>query len=214
MAEAGRYTLLASKGFSLAVVEVCLDAAGLPYALEELDHGRPGPDRDRLLSLNPLCQVPTLILPDGSVMTESAAMALHIAETAPGAGLAPPPGGDRPAPRLLRWLDFLVGSIDPNFTYGDEPSRYVGGGAATAELRASTDAFAQRCWRLAEEGAVPGGPWFLGGRFSVLDPYVSVMTRWRPLREWFAEHCPRLHAVATGVDADPRVARVWARNYG
>ena len=92
MAETGRYTLLASKGCGSAIVEACLDIAGLPYALEELDYGPPGPDRDRLLSLNPLCQVPTLILPGGSVMTESAAMAIHIAETAPASLLAPPPG--------------------------------------------------------------------------------------------------------------------------
>jgi GST-like protein len=40
------------------------------------------------------------------------------------------------------------------------------------------------------------------------------MSRWRPRRAWFAERCPKLHAVALRVDADPRVAEVWARNYG
>jgi GST-like protein len=64
------------------------------------------------------------------------------------------------------------------------------------------------------EGALGDGPWFLGERLSVLDLYVSVMSRWRPRRAWFAEHCPRLYTVALRVDSDPRVAGVWARNYG
>jgi GST-like protein len=206
------YTLLASKGCGSAVVEACLAVAGLPHTVEEIPYGQPGPARDRLLALNPLGQVPTLVLPDGTVMTESAAMALHLAEQAPGAGLAPAP--DDPArPAFLRWLAFLVGAVYPNFTYGDDPSRYVSGEAAIADLRASTDAYCQRCWRIVEEALDPG-PWFLGERFSVLDLYVSVMSRWRPRRAWFAEHCPKLHEVALRVDGDPRVAGVWARNYG
>jgi GST-like protein len=40
------------------------------------------------------------------------------------------------------------------------------------------------------------------------------MSHWRPRRAWFAEHCPKLHEVALRVDGDPRVAGVWARNYG
>jgi GST-like protein len=205
------YTLLASKGCGSAVVEACLAVSGLPHTVEEVEHGRPGPARDRLLALNPLGQVPTLLLPDGSVMTESAAMALHLAEQAPGTGLAPAPD-DPERPAFLRWLAFLVGAVYPSFTYGDEPSRYVSGEAAQAELRAGTDACCQRCWRIAEDALSPR-PWFLGERFSALDLYVSVMSRWRPRRAWFAEHCPKLHAIALRVDGDLRVAGVWARNY-
>jgi GST-like protein len=39
------------------------------------------------------------------------------------------------------------------------------------------------------------------------------MTRWRPRRDWFAEQCPKLHAIALACDADPRLAPVWARNF-
>jgi GST-like protein len=40
------------------------------------------------------------------------------------------------------------------------------------------------------------------------------MSRWRPRRAWFAEHCPKLHAIALRVDGDPRLTGVWTRNYG
>ncbi|WP_410293218.1 glutathione S-transferase N-terminal domain-containing protein [Klebsiella pneumoniae] len=69
-----------------------LVAASTPFdfvAVEGFD--APGPNRNRILALNPLGQIPVLVLADGQVMTESAAIALHLAETHPGAGLAPPP---------------------------------------------------------------------------------------------------------------------------
>src|SRR3546814_3545933 len=84
------HTLLACRGTGSAIIEGLLDLTGLPYAIREIDHYGSETDRAVLRSHNPLAQVPVLILPDGAVMTESAAMVLHIADLAPGAGLAPP----------------------------------------------------------------------------------------------------------------------------
>jgi GST-like protein len=208
---AGTYTLLHSKGCGSAIVQACLELSGLPYTVEELPYNEPGPARDRLLAANPLGQVPALILPDGRAMSESAAMVLHLAEQAPQAGLAPV-AGDPARPDFLRWLVFLVAAIYPNFTYGDEPARYVTGEEAGKELRATTDAYAQRCWRMVEPH-VRAEPWFLESGFSALDLYLAVMTRWRPWRPWFALHCPKVHAVALKADAEPRLREVWARNF-
>ncbi len=65
---------------------------------------QPGAQREKLLAINPLCQVPTLLLADGSVMTESAAIALMILDERP--DLAPPAGTPqrRQFQRLLIWL--------------------------------------------------------------------------------------------------------------
>jgi hypothetical protein len=85
----GGHRLIGNPGCGSAIVEAALALSGLPYETEMLDIWRPGPERDRLFQLNPLGQVPVLVLPDGSVMTESAAMVLHVIDLAPGAGLAP-----------------------------------------------------------------------------------------------------------------------------
>ncbi len=206
------YRLIATAGAGSTLIEAALELAGLPYDVEEIDYAAPGPGQDRLRALNPLGQVPTLLLPDGAVMTESAAMMLLIADRAPGAGLVPPPD-DPTRPPFLRWLIFLVASLYPTFTYGDDPFRWVSDDAAGSELRRSTDEHRQRLWRQVE-GSIDPAPWFLGSQFSALDIYVCVMTRWRPRRAWFAEQCPKLHAVATALDRDPRLARVWQRNFG
>ena len=94
-----------------------------PRGYEEVDYTQDGPERDRLLALNPLGQVPTLVLPNDEVMTESAAIILLLHDRAPHAELAPP-GGSPLLPRFLRWLLFINAEIYPTFTYADHPQRW------------------------------------------------------------------------------------------
>jgi GST-like protein len=203
------WRVIATRGCGSAIVEAALMLAGIAYDRDEVDYSKPSPERDRLLAVNPLGQVPTVIAPDGSVMTETAAIALWIAEQVPAAGLFPP-AGDPLRGEALRWLMFLVAAVYPTFTYGDDPARWVGDAAGPA-LRDATNAHREQLWRQVESAA--RGPWFLGPRFSLLDVYLGVMTRWRPRRAWFAEHCPRLTAIATALDGDPRLAALWAANF-
>jgi GST-like protein len=160
---------------------------------------------------NPLAQLPTLILPDGQVMTESAAITLHLGDRAPQTGLVPP-AGDKTRDSFLRWLVFIVANIYPTFTVGDDPSRYVSDPSAQKELRVSTEKYKARCWQMIESAIAPN-PWLLGSRFSALDIYAAAMTRWRPQRAWFKDNCPKLHGVALAADGEPRLAKVWARNF-
>jgi GST-like protein len=152
--------------------------------------------------------VPTLLLPDGTVMSESAAIALHIADHAPAAALVPPPG-DPARDAFLRWLIFIVANVYPMYMVGDFPERFVSGEAAGKELRASTDAYRDKSWRIVEAAIAPR-PWFLGARFSALDVYAKVMTHWRPRRDWFKDNCPKLMSVALAADKEPRLAGLAA----
>jgi GST-like protein len=209
MTTTSQYRLLGQKGYGSVIAEAAFALAGIEIAIEDLDYESPGPDRDRLLALNPLGQVPTLVMPDGSVMTESAAIVLHADDLAPGARLVPPPG-DPDRPRFQRWFVFLVSAVYPTFTYGDVPERWVPGEAAPL-LKESTNRHREALWRQVEAAFDPA-PWMLGERFSALDIYVCVMSKWRPRRDWFAVECPKLHRVALSVDALPALRDVWARN--
>jgi GST-like protein len=205
------YTLFARAGWGSALVEAQLAWYGLPYRLEEVDDlFESAAARERLSKVNPVAQVPTLVLPGGAIMTESAAITLHLADVAGGETLVPAPG-DPARPEFLRWLVFLVANIYPTFTYADDPARFVTGKEAQAAFRTSVDRYGEHLWRMVEPRAV--APWFLGDRFSAMDIYIAVMTRWRPRRAWFAEHCPRLHRIALAADAEPRLAPVWRRNF-
>jgi GST-like protein len=205
------YKLFARAGWVSTLVEAQLAWYGLPFEIQEVDDlFQSAEARRRLVTVNPVAQVPTLVLPGGRVMTESAAITLHLADVT-GSGELVPPAGDPARPMFLRWLIFVVANVYPTFTYADDPSRFVQVESARQAFRDSVDLYAQRLWRIADEAAA--SPWFLGERFSALDIYVATMTRWRPRRAWFAENCKALTAIAIKVDAEPRLQRVWERNF-
>jgi GST-like protein len=205
------YVLYANPGWGSAIVEAQLAWYGLPFRVEETGDLFASPAaREDLRALNPVSQVPTLLLPDGQVMTESAAMTLHLADLSGRDDLVPgPAAAERTA--FLRWLVFLVANIYPTFTYADDPSRFVKDEAARAGFRAECDAYAQRLWLAVEASA--GAPWFLGPRLSALDIYFAVMTRWRPRHDWFAAHASRVLAAGERAAALEAVAPVMARNF-
>ena len=204
------YTLWGRPGWGSTIVEAQLDWYGLPFAYEPVEDlfKTPGA-KEKLEKVNPLAQVPTLVMPDGTVMSESAAITLLLADITGSDSLVPAPGSAERA-KFLRWLVFLVANIYPTFTYADDPARFVSVNNARDPFRAATDAYAQRLWRQVESEA--GAPWFLGERFSALDIYIGVMTRWRPRRGWFETETPRLFAIARKTDQRPELKKTWRRN--
>jgi len=67
------YKLFARPGWGSVLVEAQLAWYDLPHQIEELDDlFVSAAARDTLRPVNPLAQVPTLVLPGGQVMTESA----------------------------------------------------------------------------------------------------------------------------------------------
>ena len=206
----GKMRLFGEPGWGSAIVEAQLDWYGLVYDFERVgDLFKSAESRQRLSAVNPLAQIPTLVLADGTVLTESAAITLHLAELTGQDSLVPSAGA---AARLsfLRWLVFLVANVYPTYTYGDEPSRFVDGAEAAQSFRGYVDAYAKKLYAQLE--SVAGAPWFLGERFSALDIYICVMTRWRPKREWFATNTPNLAAIAARAEQVPQLVACWGRN--
>lgn len=207
---AAMYKLFARPGWGSTLVEVQLAWYGLPYTVEDVDDlFASATARERLSSVNPVAQVPTLVLPGGEVMTESAAITLYLADVSRSAALVPAASAAERA-KFLRWLVFLVANIYPTFTYIDDPARFAPPAAAEA-FAANVARYRESLWGMVEREA--GTEWFLGARFSALDLYLAVMTRWRPRRAWFAAHCPALHGIALRAAAQPELASVWRRNF-
>ena len=207
----GKLKLYGELGWGSAIVEAQLAWYGFEYDFEQVgDLFKSADARRGLESVNPLAQVPTLVLADGTVMTESAAITLFLADLADGDALVPR-AKDPLRPTFLRWLIFLVANVYPTYTYADDPSRFVEAIEAQQRFKDAVDRYARRLYSLLKDHAKE--PWFLGTRFSALDVYVTVMTRWRPGRAWFAEHAPRLSAIATKTETHDRLAAVWCRNF-
>ena len=204
------HRLFGQPGWGSVLVETQLAFYGLPYVVEDVgDLFKSAEARERMTKVNPLGQLPALVLPGGMVMTESAAITLLLADITGSTALVP---GPREAERaaFLRWLVFMVANIYPTFTYADVPDRFVPAESAQT-FRTNVDAYQRRLWGQVEDAA--GEPWFLGDRFSAMDVFVATMTQWRPERAWFAENRKRLSGTAMRTDARPELVAVWARNF-
>jgi GST-like protein len=205
------FKVYARAGWGSVMIEALLELGGLPYELIEIDpRGNPA-DRRKLAAINPLVQLPTVVVPDGTVMTESGAIALYIAEQAREAGLAPLAGEPHRA-AYLRWHVFIVANVYASFMIDDMPERWADSETARAEIVARGMEYRKELWQVLERNA--GAPWFLGPTFSTIDVFVSIMTRWSPRRAWFETDCPNLYSIAVAVDEMPALASVWARNFG
>ncbi len=112
----GKIEVLGRRGDGSDLAEAFLTLAGIPYDFIELEkYDEPGPDRDRLLALNLVGQVPTLRLPDGKLMTETLAIAAYAQNLKPDAPLIPK---DRDSiPKFWRFAVMLVAAVYPTFTY-------------------------------------------------------------------------------------------------
>jgi hypothetical protein len=72
------YTLYGYKGSGSAAVEAALQRIAVPYKTIKAASWDPQSAVQELTRVNPLAQVPTLVLPDGTVLTESAAILIHL----------------------------------------------------------------------------------------------------------------------------------------
>lgn len=199
-------TLYGVPGWGSAISEVMLTMAEIPYHFVDVDgFDSPGPQHDVLEQINPLCQVPTLRLSDGIIMTESAAIALMILDTRP--DLAPPPGSAQRAlfQRLLIWI---VANVYPTFTYADYPQRFAPD--APEQLQNSCIAFRKTLYQWLDRQLV--GPYALGDNVTLIDAYIVVMRTWGPRAAWFAEHTPRLSAIADRIAQHPPLQKVLREN--
>jgi GST-like protein len=187
-------------------VEAALILIGAGYRAEDL------PESDlAVTAFTPMAQVPALRLPDGRLMTESAAILIWLAEAHPEAKLAPPPGDLRRA-EFLRWMAFVSAAIYAHYWARDVPSRLTGDAAAQAEVKAALEQRIATSWGVMEAAMTPG-EYLLGDRLTVLDLYVTVVSRWTPRRALHETIAPRLAAVVRRVESDPRLAELWARRF-
>src|SRR5512135_3515373 len=99
------YTLYGKKGSGSATTQTALELIGAPYRLIETASWEPNEAFADLLKINPLGQVPTLILPDGTVLSESGAILIHLGLDHPDSGLLPRERAARA--RVLRGIVFI-----------------------------------------------------------------------------------------------------------
>ena len=206
-----RITLYGAQASGSIAVEAALTLLGVPYDLVEGATWAQESARDRVAPTNPMRQVPTLVLPGGEVMTESAAILVHLAEAHPQAQLAPA-AGDPARRQFLRWMLYVSSAIYALHWIKPDVQRI----GAPPELRDQVvDAVHDRiafCWSNMDAQLQPQR-YLLGDKLTVLDLYVTVVSRFGPWRKRFYEAAPKMTPVVRRVDAEPALAQFWATRY-
>jgi glutathione S-transferase len=203
------YTLYARNGAGSLAVEALLAACGADYKVIVLNRKPDGSFEDFFLAINPKAEVPTLVLPDGSVMTESAAMMIHICEQHPAADLAPAPGAPGRA-QFLRWQVYLATTIYMSDLRLYYPQRYTARPEEIDGIKERADEMMSQEFAIYAD-ALGEGPFMLG-RLSAVDIYAAMLCSWAPdVGELFATY-PNLKRMYDAVVANEAVQKVWARN--
>ncbi|WP_269790943.1 glutathione S-transferase family protein [Stenotrophomonas sp. Iso1] len=200
--------LYGSQSTASLVVHWLLIELGIEHQLHQLDFDRNEQKSVAYLAINPAGRVPTLLM-DGQVLTESAAIAMHLADVHPHAGFAPVPGtparGD-----YYRWICFCVYTLMPAYRswfYPDEPA----GQANVTEVQQRARVQLETAWQQMADHLAVKGPYVLGEELSVVDFMLTMLMRWsrnmpRPSDSW-----PALAAHAARMKARPAFAEVYRR---
>jgi GST-like protein len=201
------WTLYGQKGTGSVAIEAALTLLAIPYEVREPSLRDPAA-RDAFGAVNPMRQFPALVLPTGELMTESAAILIWLADAHPEAALGPvldSPG--RAA--FLQWMAFVSSAIYALYWVRDDPSRLAETAQGQALIKVRTAERISACWAIME-GRLRPGRYLLGETLTVLDLYVAVVSRWGPRRKGFHTAAPRMGECIRRVDADPRLAMLWA----
>ena len=194
-------TLYFAPGTRATRIAFLLEELGVPWEKVTLDLAQREHKAADYLALNPNGVVPTL--KDGdTVIFESVAIALHLADRFAGKGLAPPP--DSPLRgRYLSWMVWSMTTLEPPI--GDvylertkpaeqQSARTVD--AALERFRASA--------QVLEDALV--GPYLLGDTFSAADVMVGCVLSFAGMLGMLESH-PRLRQYVASITERPAYLR-------
>jgi len=206
------YTLYGSKGSGSAAVEAALTLAGIAFRSVDAASWEPGPGLTELKRVNPLAQIPTLVLPDGSVMTESAAILIHLGLAHPASDLLPTDALQRA--QIVRGLVYVAANCYAAIGIIDFPERWCSdaGDEDKKRIRAGSSARLHHLWDVIAD-TFPARPFLNGERLGALDLLATVVSKWSGSRKHLAAARPAFSALLARIESDTRVAPIFTRHW-
>lgn len=205
-----RMKIFGGPGTALMAPAAILEEIGTAYEWVRVDMEAGGARDPEFLKLNPKGRVPVLI--DGDfVLTESAAICLHLAERFPQAGLLPAPG-TRERARAYEWMLFLSNTVQPALMDWFHPDWLIAETGAHAAIKAGAATrleahFAHIDATLAGHGR----PYCLGAAVSAPDFFVHMLARWSRHLQRPAYAFPAIKRLTDAMKTRASVIRMMAR---
>ncbi len=203
------YTLYGTDESGSCMIEIALARCAVEWHRVDASSWQEGPGTDALARINPLKQIPTLVTPDGQVLTESAAILIHLGLEYPDANLLV---GNRG--QILRGLVYIAANCYSAIGIIDYPQRWLGEAELVVQnqLITGTRRYLHQAWvvfadQFADQLFAPSG------EPNALGIMAAAVSRWDAAREALAALAPGFAQSLAQVDADPVVAPVFARHW-
>lgn len=203
------YTLYGTDESGSCMIEIALQRCAVPWHRVDASSWHDGEGSEVLARINPLKQIPTLVMPDGQVLTESAAILIHLGLAFPDAHLL---SGDRA--QIIRGLVYIAANCYSAIGIIDYPQRWLGDApeAVQTQLVCGTRRYLHQAWVVfAEQFAEQ--LFANNGEPNALGIMAAAVSRWDAAREALSAVAPGFVRTLARVDADPGVAPVFARHW-
>jgi GST-like protein len=208
------YTLYGKKGSGSATTQTALEIIGAPYRLVETASWEPNDAFQELLRVNPLGQIPTLVLPDGSALSESAAILIYLGDAHPESGLLPREASARA--QAVRGMVFIAANCYAAISIIDYPERWCADAdeddAVKQRIRDGTRARLHKHWEMFAD-LFPARPYLGGARLGALDIHAAVVSKWSGARKHLEARRPEFYATLLRIESHPQVAAVFAQHW-
>ena len=204
--------LYGTQGSGSAAAEAALDVAGIDYRKVDAASWKQSPGLEELKRVNPLAQIPTLVLEDGSVVSEVAAILIHLGLVHPESGLLSAEPSRRA--QQIRGLVYIAANCYAGIGILDYPERWYRDpdDAAKKAMQERGRARLHELWEIFAD-QFPATPWLSGDRIGALDILAATVSTWSGARKALAKSRPDFSALLARIEADPRVAAVWAKHW-
>ena len=183
-------TLYGATGAGSVAPQALLNHLKVPFELRLIDFDANEDKSEAFRAINPRGQIPVLVLEDNSVLTESLAIMLHIADCHPSAGLIPATGTAERA-QVYRWMSFVSTNVYEGLLRLLYPDMYTTNSDVSSVVE-SADQYLYSAFDIINR-ALSRGPCLIGDRTSITDIYLAMLLTWYPDQ-------PRLYETHTNLE--------------
>jgi glutathione S-transferase len=154
---------------------IALEEADAEYEAVRVDLHTKDQRKPEYLSLNPKGRVPALVT-DRGVLTENPAILAFIAQSFPEARLAPLDDAFAFA-RAQAFNSYLCSTVHVAYAHLNRGYRWADDATAIASMQKKAPQSIGECFELIEREML-AGPWVMGERYTICDPYLFTLARW------------------------------------
>ena len=154
---------------------IALENVGADYTSVRINFATDEQRRPEYLAINPKGRVPALVT-DRGILTETPAMLAFIAQSFPGARLAPL---DDPFSfaEVQSFNAYLCATLHVAHSHRMRGYRWADDPSAIEAMKRKVPASVGACFDLIEQTMLRG-PWVMGEAYTICDPYLFTMAQW------------------------------------